>query len=131
MKQIVFLVLMILSTGRLIAAGYEISVCDSINKKGQCAGKSDLFHYTGDRMRLFAMVYNKNMLATSKVYFKLYLMSNDNEGEISAELSTDVKPGWFAVVKRLYFFKPGYYKLDILNANKIKIASQFITISDR
>ena len=112
-------------------AGYEVSICDSINKKGLCAGKNDVFHYTGDRMRLQAVVYNKEMLSTTKIYFKLYLMSNDHDGEISAELSTDVKPGWFAVVKRLYFFKPGYYKLDVLNAKKVKIGTHFITISDR
>ena len=130
MKRLTFVVLMLLSASPVFA-GYEISVCDSINKKGQCAGKNDLFHYTGDRMRLYAMVYNKEMLGTPKVYFKLYEMTNDHDGVISAELSTEVKPGWFAVVKRLYFFKPGYYKLDVYNANSVKIGTQFITISDR
>jgi hypothetical protein len=130
MKHLVFVVLMVLSASRLLA-GYEISICDSVNKKGQCEGKSDLFHYTGDRMMLQALVYNKDMLGTPKIYFKLYEMANDHDGDISAELSTEVKPGWFAVVKRLYFFKPGYYKLEVFNAKKALLGTRFITISDR
>ena len=132
MKQLVLVAIMICTAFKLMASGgYDIAICDSINKKGLCAGKSDFFHFTGDRMRLQAVVYNKNMLATPKIYFKLYLMSNDNDGEIVAELHTDVHPGWFAVVKRLYFFKPGYYKLDVFNATGAKLGTQFVTISDR
>ena len=38
---------------------------------------------------------------------------------------------WFGVVKKLYFVKPGYYRIDVLKADKSQISSTFITISDR
>jgi hypothetical protein len=130
MKHVIFVALLLLSAGKLIA-GYDISICDSIDKKGLCQGKNDLFHFTGDKMKLQVLVHNKDMLGTSKISYKLYLMKNDHDGEISAELSSSVKPEWFAAVKKLYFFKPGYYKLDIFKADKSKIGSVFFTLSDR
>ena len=130
MKQLVFVLLLVLSAGNL-KAGYEISICDSVDKKGLCVGKSDLFHFAGDKMRLEVLVHNKDMLATTRIRYKLYLMKNDNEGEISAELSSPTRPDWFAVVKKLYFFKPGYYRLDVFKADNTKISSTFFTLSDR
>jgi hypothetical protein len=125
-----FVALLLLSTARVMA-GYDISICDSIDNKGNCYGKSDLFHFTGDKMSLKVLVYNKQMLGTSKLLFKLYLMKNDRQGDIFAELSSSVKPEWFAAVKKMYFVKPGYYKLDVLKADKTPIGSVFFTLSDR
>jgi hypothetical protein len=130
MKHMFFVALLLLSVGKLLA-GFDISICDSIDSKGFCKGKSDFFHYTGDRMKLQVLVHNKEMLGTSKIRYKLYLMKNDREGEISAELSSDTKPEWFATVKKLYFFKPGYYRLDVFKADNTEIGSVFFTLSDR
>ena len=131
MKQLVFIVLFLFSAIRLVAGGYEVSICDSLNSKGTCIGVSDLFHYPGDKMKLIVLVHNKDMLRTSKVIFKLYLMKNDHDGEIAAELSSRTQPDWFAVSKKLYFFKPGYYRLDVFKADNTKIGSIFFTLSDR
>ena len=112
-------------------AGYEISICDSVDSKGLCIGKNDVFHFTGDKMKLQVLVHNKEMLGTTKIRYKLYLMRNDNEGDIYAELSTSTRPEWFAVAKKMYFFKPGYYRVDVFKADKSKIGSVFFTLSDR
>ena len=125
-----FVALLFLSTARLVA-GYDISICDSIDRKGLCHGKSDVFPFTGDKMTLQVLVHNKDMLGTSKLRYKLYMMKNDREGEIFAELSSSVKPEWFAAVKKLYFVKPGYYKLDVFKADNTQIGSLFFTLSDR
>ena len=125
-----FVALMLFSAGKLIA-GYDISICDTIDKKGLCVGKNDVFHFTGDKMALQVLVHNKQMLGTSKIKYKLYIMKNDHDGEISAELSSFSKPDWFAVVKKLYFFKPGYYRLDVFKADNTEIGSVFFTLSDR
>jgi len=125
-----FVALMLFSAGKLIA-GYDISICDTVNKKGLCVGKNDVFHFTGDKMALQVLVHNKQMLGTSKIKYKLYIMKNDHDGEISAELSSFSKPDWFAVVKKLYFFKPGYYRLDVFKADNTEIGSVFFTLSDR
>ena len=130
MKHMLFVALMLFSAGKLIA-GYDISICDTIDKKGLCVGKNDVFHFTGDKMALQVLVHNKQMLGTSKIKYKLYIMKNDHDGEISAELSSFSKPDWFAVVKKLYFFKPGYYRLDVFKADNTEIGSVFFTLSDR
>jgi len=130
MKHMLFVALMLFSAGKLIA-GYDISICDTVNKKGLCVGKNDVFHFTGDKMALQVLVHNKQMLGTSKIKYKLYIMKNDHDGEISAELSSFSKPDWFAVVKKLYFFKPGYYRLDVFKADNTEIGSVFFTLSDR
>lgn len=114
-----------------VKAGYEISICDSISPRGTCLGKNELFHFTGDKMNLQVLVHNKEMLKTGKILYKLYLMKNDHEGEISAELSNYTKPDWFTTAKKLYFFKPGYYRLDVFKADNTKIGSVFFTLSDR
>ena len=131
MRNIVFALLFLLSVGKAVAGGYDVSVCDSLDRQGNCKGKSDIFHYPGDKMKLIVLVHNKEMLRTSKILYKLYLMKNDSEGEIAAELSNNVHPDWFATSKKLYFFKPGYYRLDVYKADNTKVSSQFITISDR
>ena len=130
MKNVVLAVLLLLGSLKLMA-GYDVSVCDSVDQKGNCINKSDIFHFTGDRMKLQVAVHNKDMLNTSKILFKVYLMKNDNDGDIYAELSSYTKPEWFGVVKKLYFVKPGYYRIDVLKADKSQISSTFITISDR
>jgi hypothetical protein len=130
MKHLVFMALLFLSANKLLA-GFDISICDSIDRKGFCQGKSDEFRYTGDKMKLQVLVHNKDMLRTSKIVFKLYLMKNDRDGEISAELSSPTRPDWFAVVKKLYFFKPGYYRLDVFKADQTEIGSVSFTLTDR
>jgi len=129
MKNFLFVLLMFFAVK--LMAGYEVSVCDSIDKKGNCISPNTVFHYPGDKMAVFVAVRNKQMLNTSKILFKVYTMSNDHDGEIYAELSSYAKPEWFEVVKKLYFVKPGYYRLDVYTGNKTKISSTFITISDR
>ena len=130
MKPVTLVMLLLFFAVKLMA-GYEVIVCDSIDKKGSCVGKNDIFHFTGDKMRLYVSVHNSQMLNTTKVIYRLYEMQNDHDGDIAAELSSYAKPEWFVVVKSLYFFKPGYYRLDVLKADKTKISSTFITITDR
>ena len=130
MKQIVFALLFMLSAGKVFA-GYEISICDSIGKGGACVGKNDVFHFTGDKMKLMALVYNKDLLNTTKIIYKVYLMKNDNDGELYADLTGNIQNGWISTAKKMYFFKPGYYKLDVFKADHSKIGSVFFTLSDR
>jgi hypothetical protein len=130
MKQFSLAVLLLIFAIQ-VRAGFQVSVCDSVDKKGICVGKNDIFRFTGDKMRLYVSVYNPQMLNTTKVIYRLYEMQNDHDGDIAAELSSYAKPEWFVVVKSLYFFKPGYYRLDVLKADKSKINSTFITITDR
>ena len=131
MKHIVFLGVMFLCSGKLFATGYEVSVCESLDVNSRCIGKNDVFHYPGDKMKLHIWVHNKVALGTSKIIYKVYTMANDHDGEIYAELSSFVRPEWFAISKDVTFVKPGYYKIEVYLANKTLINSQFITITDR
>jgi hypothetical protein len=128
-----FAFLLILFLGFSAHAGsYEILFCDHIDSaSGKCKGKAEEFKWTGDKMTLATVVINKDRLNTTKINYKVFFMKNDREGELAAELSAKTRASWFSVTKKIYFFKPGYYKVDVYNADNKLIVSGFVTISDR
>lgn len=131
MKKLLLILLLFLHGAVFGAGGYELSFCTAVDKEGYCNGKSDIFRWTGEKMKMQCLVYNKDGLKTSKLYYKLFLMRNDHDGELAAELTIYTKPEWFYIEKKVYFFKPGYYKMDVYNAGNVLIGSLYITITDR
>jgi hypothetical protein len=58
-------------------------------------------------------------------------MKTDTEGKLYADLSLPVNARSLFAVKKIYFYKPGYYKVDVLDVNNNFLTTGFITISDR
>lgn len=58
-------------------------------------------------------------------------MKNSKDGEIYAELRSSTRPEWKSVNKRIYFVKPGYYKVEIYDAANKRLAESFITTMGR
>jgi hypothetical protein len=127
----VFIVSAFLLAALTSKAGYEIRFCDSIDVKGHCKGKADHFNLNGERIKLQVMVFNAEQLGTNKLSYRIFFMKNDREGELTAELSVYTRPDWQSASKQVYFFKPGYYKVDIFNEKDEMIASDYVTITDR
>ena len=98
---------------------------------GRCKGKADEFVWTGDKMQLSSVVKNAEKLKTTKISYKVFLMKNDREGELAADLTRQVKPSWNLAVKKIYFFKPGYYKVDVYDSANVLIVTGFVTITER
>ena len=74
---------------------------------------------------------NKNGLGTPKLKYMMFLMKNDREGVLNADLSLSVSPLGLFAVKKVFFFKPGYYKIDVLDEHDKYLATGFVTITDR
>lgn len=132
MKNIAVLLLLVLLGFGAKAGGYEILFCDHIDSiSGKCKGKAEEFKWNGDKVTLSTVVINKDKLNTTKISYKVFMMKNDREGELAAELSAKTRTSWFSVTKKIYFFKPGYYKVDVFNADNKLIVSGFVTITGR
>ena len=82
-------------------------------------------------MKLQVILLNKDHLGTNKVYYRVYFMKNDHDGELFAELSSITRANDFYTVRSITFVKPGYYKVDVFDANNNRLTSGSVTISDR
>ncbi|MDB5281186.1 MAG: hypothetical protein JWO06_261, partial [Bacteroidota bacterium] len=128
----IFTFLILLLLGSAVKAGnYDIWFCTKLDSTGHCKGKSDQFNWSGGKMKLLSIVKSKGPLNTSKLNYKVFFMKNDHDGELAAELTSHTKAYWKSVVKEIYFFKPGYYKVDVYNAANALLLSGFVTITDR
>jgi hypothetical protein len=74
---------------------------------------------------------NKEKLGTKKLKFMLFAMTNDREGKLYADLSLNITPNALFAVKKIHFFKPGYYKIDVLDESDKRLTTSFVTILDR
>ena len=131
MKNIFAFLLLFLFTSAIRASGYEIIFCTKLDSIGRCKGKADEFTWNGDKMQLLSVVKNKSKLKTTKLNYKVFLMKNDHDGELAAELTAHTKTYWSSAVKKIYFFKPGYYKIDVYDATNKLIVTGFVTITER
>ena len=105
--------------------------CTNADSLGNCKGKGETFEWLGDKTALELLVMNKEKLGTKKLKFMLFAMKNDKDGTLYADLSLNVTPGSLYAMKKLYFYMPGYYKVDVLDENDKYLGGGFITITDR
>jgi len=112
-------------------AGYDLLFCTNADSLGNCKGKGETFEWKGDKTALQLLVMNKDGVGTKKLKFMMFSMQNDKEGSLYADLSLTVIPGSLYAMKKLYFYKPGYYKVDVLDENNKYLTGGFITILDR
>ena len=100
---------------------------------GNCKGKGETFEWNGDKTLLQLIVMNKDGLGVEKLRFMIFAMKNDKEGKLYADLSIAIPDSSSPyVIKKLMFYKPGYYKVDVLNAlNFVPLTTGYVTITDR
>jgi hypothetical protein len=130
-KRISFILFLISVSLYSIAAGYEIQFCAGTDSVGNCKGIGETFEWKGDRTSLQLIVTNKEKIPAAKLKLMLFEMKNDREGTLYADLSLRVIPNSTWAVKKLYFYKPGYYKVDVLDENNKYVTGGFVTITDR
>ncbi len=130
MKKISF-ILFLFSVSLSSKAGYDLLFCTNADSLGNCKGKGETFEWKGDKTALEIVVMNKDTIGTGKLKFMLFAMKNDREGTLYADLSLHVMPNALFAVKKLYFYKPGYYKVDVLDEKDKFLTSGFLTIIDR
>jgi hypothetical protein len=130
MKRIVFFLFMALSS-LYSKAEYELLFCTDADSLKTCKPPGETFDWKGDKTALELLVMNKDTMHTPKLKFKLFSMQNDKQGELYAELSLNLPRNAIFAVKKLFFYKPGYYKVEVLDEHDQALASGFVTILDR
>lgn len=130
MKKISFL-LFLFTLSLTSKAGYDLLFCTNADSLGNCKGKGETFEWKGDKTELQLIVMNKEKLGTKKLKFVLFTMKTDKEGTLYADLSLNISANSMFAVKKMYFYKPGYYKVDVLDENDKFLTTSFLTILDR
>lgn len=105
--------------------------CTNADSLGNCKGKGETFEWKGDKTELQLIVMNKETLGTKQLKFVIFSMKNDREGTLYADLSLNIKANALFAVKKMYFYKPGYYKIDVLDENDKFLTTSFLTVIDR
>jgi len=111
-------------------AGWSLEFCQR-DSSGFCLGQSDLFFWNGDKTQVILMLRNKAGMTIPKMEIKIFEMASAQNGEIYADLHVYARSEWKQVSKRIYFVKPGYYKVEIYDEKMNRLAENFLTISDR
>lgn len=55
-------------------AGWEMMFCDSVDDKGNCKNKSEMFSLSNNEARLNVALTNAEGLHTTKIYFEIYFV---------------------------------------------------------
>lgn len=111
-------------------AQWELGFC-AADSGGVCHGKADLFVWNGENTIVYAFIERQSGFSEGKLSFKVFEMKNDLSGEIYAEVKTAVKAEAKYASKKIYFVKPGYYKVEVYDEKLNRLASEYITITDR
>ncbi len=77
------------------------------------------------------MLRNEAGMSIPKMEIKIFDMKTDQSGEIYADLHVYARAEWKQVSKRIYFVKPGYYKVEIYDEKMNRLTEGYMTISDR
>lgn len=112
------------------AGGWELTFCER-DSAGVCLGESESFYWGEGQTRVFAMVKNENGLLGMKLQFKVFETQGSESSDIYADLKTYTRPEWTSVSRRISFIKPGYYKVEVYDERQHRLASRFVTITDR
>lgn len=114
------------------AQNWQMSFCAELDTTIKaCPDDAAEFQWNDEKLPLYISVTNGEKLNIDKIFYKIFIMKNSNDGEIYAELRSATRPEWKNVNKRIYFVKPGYYKVEIYDATGKRLAERFITIMGR
>ena len=127
-KTLLIFILFSISFGSM--AQYDLLFCTNADTLGNCKGKGETFAWKGDKTYLDLIVMNKDKIGTKTLNFMLFYMANDREGKLYAELDVNIKSDALFAVKKMYFYKPGYYRVDVLDENRQPLTHSYITILD-
>ncbi len=129
MKKI-WLVLVLIISSFTSKAGYDLLFCTHADSLDKCKKTGETFDWAGDVTPIELVVMNNDTIGTPKLKFMLFAMKNDREGTLYADLSMHVPPNSLSAVKKLFFYKPGYYKVDVLDEEDKFLATGLVTILD-
>lgn len=114
------------------AQNWQMSFCTELDSSIKaCPYNAAEFQWNDEKLPLYITVTNGEKLNIDKIFYKIFEMKNSKDGEIYAELRSATRPEWRNVNKRIYFVKPGYYKIELYDIANKRLAESFITIMGR
>lgn len=113
-----------------LQAQWQLQFCLS-DSNNTCRGKSDVFVWNGENTAVFAFMASESGFSAGKLQFKVFDMHNDLSGDIYAELKANTQAGSKQVFKKIYFVRPGYYKVEVYDEKINRLAVEYLTITDR
>lgn len=132
MKRIALIIAFFISIYVTNAQNWQLSFCTDIDTVvNKCPDNASEFQWNDEKLPLYITVTNGEKLNIDKVFYKIFDMKNDKEGEIYAELRSATRPEWKSVNKRIYFIKPGYYKIELYDISNKRLTEAYITIMGR
>lgn len=132
MMRFICAVALILSFSLSHAQNWQMSFCADLDTTIKaCATNASEFEWNDEKLPLYITVTNGEKLNIDKIFYKIFEMKNSKEGEIYAELRSATRPEWKCVNKRIYFVKPGYYKIELYDIANKRLAESYITIMGR
>lgn len=132
MKQIALITALILTSYFGNAQNWQISVCTELDTTiKQCVANASEFQWNDEKLPLYLTITNGEKLNIDKIFYKIFDMKNDKDGEIYAELRSATRADWKSVNKRVYFVKPGYYKIELYDISNKRLAETYITVMGR
>lgn len=112
-------------------AFWDVLFCTNTDSLGNCKGRGETFVRNGDKTPLHFIVMNTEKLGLDKLRYMVFNMETDKQGKLYADLSQKVNAESLYTVKKIYFYKPGYYKVDVLDTANNFLTMGFVTISER
>ncbi len=125
-----FAFLAFLSLAAFIRAETGMEVCDTLDSRGVCLSGKTEFEWPGDKLSLHILVENREHIESGKLKYKVFNMKNDVEGELYAELSLYTQPNWSKADKKIWFIRPGYYKIEVYTETNTLLASGYVSVME-
>lgn len=124
-----YLLLTLLFAGTLAHAQWKLNFC--LSDSANCQGKSDLFIWNGETTVVYGLLTNPDAITVTKLEYRIYDVKNDLTEDLYARVKTYTTPGLSWAAKKIYFVKPGYYRVEVYDEKLNRLASEFVTITDR
>lgn len=125
-----FALLIFLSLTAFVRAETGMEVCDTLDNRGVCQSRKTEFEWPGDKLSLHILVENRENIESGKLKYRVFNMKNDVEGELYAELSLYTQPNWSKAYKKIWFIRPGYYKIEVYTESNRLLASGYVSVLD-
>ena len=97
-------------------AEWDMLFCTNADSLSTCKPSGEQFARTSNETPLQVMVMSKDALGVDKLLYMIFLMKNEKEGNLYADLTLTIDPNALFAVKRIKFYRPGTYKIDVLDA---------------
>ena len=112
----------------LTALPQEIYFCEGIGDNGQPVNPASLFSIDKNGGYFYFLVKLPYEINCTKVDFKLYSVESDGDLTFETTITTDTQNDWTWFWKKVTFYLPGLYQVDVVNCSGEVLVSGYVEI---